>query len=255
MASTLKLLTFNIAHGRGLSFYQGFHSPVGIRRNLDKIGALFRDMSPDVIALQEVDEDSHWNKNINLLEHLRRVGDYDHSCLGRTNLREGNKPLCYGNATLSRFPFHTWHSRNFVSTRRFEKGYLYTLIDTPQGVLPLINLHLDYAARIHRLQQAKDLLAFMRGEKDDPAPPSLPILCGDFNTGSRRTHDAIGYLFQHGLTAMGYRLFPENGKTFPAHLPWRGIDFILVPPDYRVIRCEVPAVRLSDHRPVLIELG
>ena len=51
----IRFLTLNIAHGRGLSSYQGFHGVKGIERNLLRISHLFKREAPDIIALQEVD--------------------------------------------------------------------------------------------------------------------------------------------------------------------------------------------------------
>ena len=67
-SSRLRLLTLNIAHGRGLSTYQGFHRARGIERNLLRIARLLDREGPDIVAMQEVDEDSHWNQRIHLLD-------------------------------------------------------------------------------------------------------------------------------------------------------------------------------------------
>jgi hypothetical protein len=37
---SLRILTLNIAHGRGLSAYQGFHSQKGIERCLRRVAVL-----------------------------------------------------------------------------------------------------------------------------------------------------------------------------------------------------------------------
>jgi hypothetical protein len=57
----LRLVTFNIAHGRGLTPIQGFTSARKLRLNLRKISALLGRLAPDVVALQEVDECSRWS--------------------------------------------------------------------------------------------------------------------------------------------------------------------------------------------------
>ena len=51
---TLRILTLNIAHGRGLSQYQGFLPERGILRNLSRITKLLERVSPDLVAFQEV---------------------------------------------------------------------------------------------------------------------------------------------------------------------------------------------------------
>ncbi len=63
-----RVLTLNIAHGRGLSTYQWFCSAKRIGQNLGRISELLQEKLPDIVAMQEVDGDSHWNKRIHLLD-------------------------------------------------------------------------------------------------------------------------------------------------------------------------------------------
>lgn len=71
MEPSLRILTFNIAHGRGLSLYQGWHREGTIRRNLDAIAQVIRSSQADIVALQEVDQSSHWNAHLDLLGWCR----------------------------------------------------------------------------------------------------------------------------------------------------------------------------------------
>ncbi len=256
--SRLTLVTFNIAHGRGLSLYQGFHTAKGITANLQKIGRLLAESHADIVALQEVDEDSHWNQHINLLESLRKEAGFPHAFLGVNNRRWGRKPLAYGNAILSRHPVRQWKNNPFGTAMLGEKGFIYAEVEASGHALPLINLHLDYRSRERRLAQIEKVIKFLR-EHDHPncadRRPLCPIICGDFNTHSRRVGDAVRHLFTALLAHGEYEIWPHpHEKTFPAHLPSRGLDFILLPKPYRVRRCEVLKAYLSDHCPVLLEL-
>ena len=255
---SLSLVTFNIAHGRGLSLYQGFHTARGIETNLARIGQLLAESGADVVALQEVDEDSHWNKRINLLQALRREAGYAHACLGVNNRRWGSKPLAYGNALLSRHPVRLWENNPFGAATLGEKGFLYCEVDVGGHPIPIINLHLDYSSRQRRIKQVEQVIEYMRSRPHPDCPkhrPLAPIICGDFNTHSRRVGDAVRHLFTALLQHGEYEIWPHpKAKTFPAHLPSRGLDFILLPKPYRAVRCEVLKSYLSDHRPVLLEL-
>jgi len=51
-----RIVTFNIAHGRGLSPFQGLHGRRRFQRNLQKISKLLDELKPDIVALQEIDE-------------------------------------------------------------------------------------------------------------------------------------------------------------------------------------------------------
>jgi endonuclease/exonuclease/phosphatase family metal-dependent hydrolase len=254
----LTLVTFNIAHGRGLSLYQGFHTARGIELNLARIGRLLADSGAHVVALQEVDEDSHWNQRINLLQALRRETGFAHSCLGVNNRRWGRKPLAYGNAILSRHPVGVWENNPFGAASLGEKGFLYAEVDVGGHALPIINLHLDYRSRARRIEQVEKVIEYLRCRPHPGGPggrPVAPIICGDFNTHSRRVGDAVRHLFSALLAHGEYEIWPQPlAKTFPAHLPSRGIDFIFLPKPYRALRCEVLKAYLSDHCPVLLEI-
>jgi endonuclease/exonuclease/phosphatase family metal-dependent hydrolase len=54
----LRIVTYNIAHGRGLQPIQGLTTRRKIRSNLLRIAKLLNELKPDVVALQEIDEDS-----------------------------------------------------------------------------------------------------------------------------------------------------------------------------------------------------
>ncbi len=253
----LRLVTFNIAHGRGLSLYQGFHTARGIHANLARIGKLLAESGADVVALQEVDEDSHWNKRINLLHELQRESGFPHAYLGVTNRREGRKPLAYGNAILSRHPVRFWENNPFGTATLGEKGFLYAEVDVGGQALPLVNLHLDFRSRARRIRQVEQVVEYLR-QRPHPnhhCPRLLaPVICGDFNTHSHRVGDAARHLFEALLHHGQYEIFPPpRARTFPAHLPSRALDFILLPQPYRALRCEVLKCYLSDHRPVLLE--
>jgi endonuclease/exonuclease/phosphatase family metal-dependent hydrolase len=254
----LTLVTFNIAHGRGLSLYQGFHSAKGIRLNLARIGAMLAETKADIVALQEVDEDSHWNQRINLLQALGEVAGFPHAYLGVNNRRWGRKPLAYGNAILSRHPVRFWENNPFGTAMLGEKGFLYAEVEVAGHALPIINLHLDYRSRARRILQVKQVIEFLRCRPHPDCPlkrPVAPIICGDFNTHSRRVGDAVRHLFDALLTHGEYEIWPHPlEKTFPAHLPSRGLDFIFLPKPYRARRCEVPKEYLSDHCPVVLEI-
>lgn len=255
--NTLRILSFNIAHGRGLSLYQGFQSARRIDRTLARIADLLRSLRLDVVALQEVDEDSHWNRRINLLRALQESSGLPFAVMGLNNRRGGRRPLNYGNAFLSRHPVLLSENRPFGSASLGEKGFLYAEIALPGGTTPFLNLHLDFRSRAHRIHQVEDVIQFLeRNRATGPAmglKPGLPIICGDFNAGLQRAMDAPHRL-RTWLEGLGpYHIFPVSSKTFPAHWPRRRIDFIFAPASYRVRHVEVIRSFLSDHRPILLE--
>ncbi|MDX2108707.1 MAG: endonuclease/exonuclease/phosphatase family protein [Verrucomicrobiota bacterium] len=256
------LITYNIAHGRGLSLYQGFSSGKRIERNIQRIAALMQHHCVDIAALQEVDSDSHWNKNIDMVELLCALGPCPHGVLGTHTRRTGRRPLNYGNAILSRLPILDWEEQAFGTSSLGEKGFVIALINLGGRILPVINLHLDYKSRRNRIIQVEKVIEFVRlnhltlngrFEKARGLQKGfLPIICGDFNSTTLRSDDAVFHLFDFLLTIGHYQLYPKKARTFPSILPSLGLDFVLMPPQLEVVHCEVIRSRLSDHRPVKV---
>ena len=73
----LRLVTFNIAHGRGLAPIQGLTSSRKLRLNLRRIADLLGRLEADVVALQEIDECSIWSGSFDHLDYLRMHGELD----------------------------------------------------------------------------------------------------------------------------------------------------------------------------------
>lgn len=256
--TNLRLMTLNIAHGRGLSPYQGFHSAKSIERNLKRIAYLLRRVDADVVALQEVDEDSHWNKRIHLLNVLQEKSGYDESYLGVHNRRAGRLPLAYGNGMLSKFPIRHAEHQAFGRASLGEKGFMCAELETEQGILPVINLHLDFKSRLRRIEQVERLTKFLEEKHytSDMKPHLSPIICGDFNSRQGKRTDAVRHLFRYLLESLEYQLFPKSKtRTFPSFMPTHGLDFFFIPPTYKVENCEVLRSFVSDHRPVVLELS
>lgn len=250
-------MTLNIAHGRGLSPYQGLHSARSIERNLKRIAHLLRRVDPDLVALQEVDEDSHWNKRIHLLNVLQEASGFGYSYLGVHNRRAGRLPLAYGNGLLTKYPIRSAEHQAFGRAVLGEKGFLCAELETDRGILPLINLHLDFRSRLRRIEQVERLIQFLEEKHytSDMEPHFSPIICGDFNARKGKRADAVRHLFRYLTENLDYQLFPEKkSRTFPSIFPTHGIDFFFVPQNYRVKRCEVLRSFVSDHRPIVLEL-
>jgi endonuclease/exonuclease/phosphatase family metal-dependent hydrolase len=252
----LRLVTFNIAHGRGLSPIQGFTSVRKLRLNLRRIAGLLEKVGADLVALQEIDECSVWAGSFDHLDYIRAHAGYSHAAFGINNRRSGLMNLCYGNAILSRFPINAPETIVFGRRRVGEKGFLFAEIDVGGRIVPIVNLHLHFASRRRRLLQIDLLVAWLRQKERERgrgwAVP--PIVCGDFNNPDTRD-DATAAMLSHLGDYGDYSLHPLAGLTFPSPLPRRALDFILVPPGCRAVRSEVIRSFLSDHRPVMIEFS
>jgi endonuclease/exonuclease/phosphatase family metal-dependent hydrolase len=253
----LRILTYNIAHARGLSPFPGLHGRRRFERNLRRIARLFDELKPDIVALQEIDEDSRWSGSFDHLDYLRILADFPHAVFGVNNRHAGSYQLNYGNAILSRHPIANWENVTFGTHKIGGKGFLFAEIDLQGGLLPIVNLHLNSRSRLHRFRQIDKLMEYLnaKGERRRGHWLSPPILCGDLNNASHRL-DATASLFRYFSLQGRYTLHPPRGvRTFPAPWPRRSLDFIFLPPVCRALHCQVVRCNLSDHRPVMVEFA
>lgn len=253
MSERIRLVSYNIAHGRGLFPYQGLLPARGIRKNLTRIADALSVMRPDVVALQEIDADSHWNGRMDQPAILAESIGLGHVSFGPTTRREGRRPLHYGNALLTRLPMVEHRNRPFSSAKLGGKGYQCAVVAARAGDFGVVNLHLCYRSAQNRRDQIAVLLEDLRALQR-PGGAFTPLICGDFNACSSRPNDAVRAL-ERGLAALGldYALHPESMPTFPSVHPWRKLDFLFVPASWTVHAVSAPRLLLSDHLPLLIE--
>ncbi|HEV8072631.1 MAG TPA: endonuclease/exonuclease/phosphatase family protein [Opitutaceae bacterium] len=255
--SRLRIVTFNIAHGRGLMPISGLTSRRRIEVRLKKIAHLIKRLEPDIVALQEIDENSRWAGSFDHLEFLREHAGFPHAIFGVNNRHNGRLHLNYGNALLSRHPILGWETVTFGQRRIGEKGFLFAEIDIHGRRVPVVNLHLHFGARERRFIQLRQLTDYLK-EKQRHRHVHWhmpPILCGDLNNPSHipdATASLLTYFSSHGH----YTLHPQAGvRTFPSLWPSRTLDFVFLPPRCVEPRCKVIRTLLSDHCPVLVEFA
>lgn len=168
------------------------------------------------------------------------------------NTRKSKKPLVYGNAVLSYLPLLESSSLPFGTKTMGEKGFQYLEFSNEDRILPLVNLHLDFQSRTNRMQQIEQVIHYLNERAADPKIDP-PIICGDFNTTTRRFGDAVRHLFKSLCKTEHYTLLPRGKKTFPSIFPQRTLDFVFMPEQFKVVRTEVVKSFHSDHRPVMVD--
>ncbi|MBI2497928.1 MAG: endonuclease/exonuclease/phosphatase family protein [Opitutae bacterium] len=250
-----RFLTFNIAHARGASpIHQSLRTAVGLKANLRKIARLIERLQVDIVALQEIDQNSRWAGSFDHLAYLKAHTGLAHAVHGVTNRRPGFYQLNYGNALLSRYPIHHHETVAFGRSLFGKKGFLFAEIDAPEGRLPLVNIHLNHNSRPRRLQQVAHLMRHLEdlGRHRAAHWRTPPMVCGDFNTPSHRP-DATATLLGYFERTNNYTLLPKTGHTFPSAWPARALDYVLLPEECRAPRAKIVRSLLSDHQPVLVE--
>ncbi len=245
--ATLRVMTLNLAHGRGEAFHQLLQNADTTVRNLERISALLQREQPDVVALQEADGPSYWSGNFHHVDFLAKQAAYSHAVNG---LHVNGLGLAYGTALLSDLRLTQAQAVTFnPDLAMTPKGFVVSTLDWPGQTnvqVDVVSLHLDFSSAKTRHEQAQELIAFMR-DRQHPM-----IVMGDFNTEWTGETNSVKLIADElGLSAYrprapGQGTFAYNGKRLDWVLISAGLEFR----DYQVMSDAV-----SDHRGVIAELG
>jgi endonuclease/exonuclease/phosphatase family metal-dependent hydrolase len=245
-AAGLKVMTLNMAHGRGDSFHQLLQTTDTTLGNLDAIAVMLNREQPDVIALQEADGPSFWSGNFNHLAYLAERSPYSWAVNGRQVEGAG---LAYGTALLSSFELQQPQAITFdPSLAMIRKGFVVSTIDwpgQPELKVDIVSVHLDFSSEFTRRQQARELIAVMQ----DRGRPM--IVMGDLNTDWYHEDSTVRLLVDeldldaHSPEVQGQETFPLSGKR---------LDWILLSGELEFSSYRVVTDVLSDHRGVVAEV-
>lgn len=232
----MRLLSWNIHKGIG-----GRDRRYSLARVIDCIES----ENPDLVCLQEVDRlvhRSHHDDQPRLLARYFRC----HSVF-QPNVHVGGGT--YGNLVLSRWPIPNRHRISLRRGGRKSRGAQLMLVDTPEGLLHLVNTHLGLAESERRWQVDR-LLGHMLFRSADPHPT---LIVGDFN-------DWRDTLATGRFAAAGFRHVTSpvaRFRTFPAWMAIGGLDKAFVRGridvrQARVVRTSL-AKTASDHLPLVVD--
>lgn len=273
--------TFNIAHGRGLA-ESNWHGDAKERETrLGQIARLFAKdkllgvdlrkdpgagQDLDLVILNEVDFDATWSGHVNQAEFLAKRAGFPY-WIEQRNL-DVDFPffrLQCGNAILSKYPLSDPQLIDLPAYSSLEPmfaGKKQAVICTMQldgsRKIRVLAVHLEHRSEDVRVAAAK-VIDEIRRQSD------LPLLvAGDFNSSPVTFPGAEQD--EHGQTALsllldsdGFQTRPRepeaNRRTFPADHPNLAIDWVLAPKSWTWASEFVPAVMLSDHRPMLAHLA
>ena len=264
----LKIVCFNIAHGRGQATSNWAQTGTAKRKRITQIAQLLRELDADVVVLNEVDFDSMWSGGLNQAEQLAGLAEYPFRVEQRNlDFHIGAGGFRFGNVIMSRFPIADASAVDYPSYRGWEdwlagrkRGVIAKIELSPAQFVRVAAVHLSHRSEDVRVQSVDQLLDFGTQEPGTPL-----ILAGDFNstpTGfprSRKTEaggNAMDRLFANGWESRPTQLPDETQLTFSTMDPGSVIDWIAIQSgqlsfeQYRVHK-----TILSDHRPVVATLA
>ncbi|BBX71191.1 endonuclease/exonuclease/phosphatase family protein [Mycolicibacterium psychrotolerans] len=251
----MKLVTFNILHGR----------TVGAGVDLDRFADTVAGLDADILALQEVDSVQERSGLADLTAlAAEAMGARSHRFVaaiagtpGATWMaatgEEQPGTAAYGVALLSRFPAKNWQVVRLPRIPfRFPmylrapgrvqvideepRAAVIGHFDTPLGDLTVVNTHLSFVPGWNRYQ-LRQLLRDVRGL------PWPRVVTGDLNMSPAAARRYSGL---RPLAA---------AATFPADIPTQQLDHVLTDdPGLQARACRTPAVAISDHRPLVVDL-
>lgn len=242
----LRVMTLNIAHGRGDSFHQLFQSTATTLENLDTIAMVLKREAPDVASLQETDIRSFWNGNLDQVDFLAKYGSFDRSVRGT---HVDGLGLSYGTALVANLELANAESVTFNPRRTaLPKGFVVSSVAWPDSEcieVDIVSVHLDFARESTRREQASELVATLRS-RNRPV-----IVMGDFNTDWRQPDSALR-LIADELGLRSYEPEDPTHVTFPSS--GERLDWILVSPEIGFSSYRVVGDVVSDHFGVLSDL-
>ena len=241
---TLRVMTLNLAHGRGRALTQSQLRTVSyFETNLDTIARVLQREKPAVVALQEAELGSRWAGGFDHVRYLSERSGLPH--LHATPHMNEPPRFRYGTALLSRYPLDRPAGGTFSVGGRWNKGWTEASVQTSVGRVRVVSVHLDFASERRRAQQVEELTAALR-QVDEPL-----VVMGDMNsTWSDADRSAVILL----ATALDLRTWSTDRSEAPT-FGRRRIDWIMVTPPIELAQRQVlTGDRLSDHRGVVVDL-
>jgi endonuclease/exonuclease/phosphatase family metal-dependent hydrolase len=232
----LRVLSYNIQHGRGSDG----------QLDLKRIAGVIQSVSPDIVALQEVDRGVRRSDAVDQPSELAKLTGMQVVFGGNLKFQGGD----YGNAVLTRLPILEHKNHRLPSILGGEqRGLLEVRLEVPGSAeaIRFLCTHLDHRPNdLERMQSAEAVNQLVLKNRDVPA-----VLAGDLNaTPDSRVLQAFA---EHWQVAGAGKELP----TYPVEKPQRQIDYILYRP---ADRWQVIEVRVlddavaSDHRAIFAVL-
>jgi len=234
----MRLLSWNIHKGIG-----GRDRRYALQRIIDCIDH----ERPDLVCLQEVDRlvgRSQFDDQPRILGQSLNL-----QSIFQANVSVANGT--YGNLILSRWTVGSTHRISLKRGIRKARGAQLVHVETPEGVIHLVNTHLGLDERERHWQV--ELLLNHKLFQSSAAIPTL--IAGDFN-------DWRDTLAERSLASHGFHQVTSPAaefRSFPSWLPVGSLDKVFIrgalkTERVRVVRTSLARVA-SDHLPIVVEFS
>lgn len=213
-----------------------------------KILNFIRKNNPEIVAFQEVRDDTGFNKKgDNQAKQLNKELKFPYYAFYPTTNKQKERPEKYknycieGTAVLSKYPILKFEGIKLKKQKedRYNCGNLYVKIKAKK-IIDLIVVHFsnsDLFSLLHLIETLK----WVSGKK------IKPIILGDFNMRhSEWLHDLIEGDYTSSLKYKKYLSYPPDKWT---------LDYILIPKKFKFKSFECSEEELSDHRALIAEIS
>jgi endonuclease/exonuclease/phosphatase family metal-dependent hydrolase len=229
----LRVLTYNIHHGEGADG----------KIDLPRIAEVIEGVTPDVVAVQEVDQGTQRTARVDQPAELARLTGMKVIFARNIDWEGGG----YGTAILTRLPVKGVEQHRLPSHYNGEqRGVQVVELGAGDDTVVFFATHLDYRPKEHeRLASVKKIQSLLPAYGETPM-----VLAGDLNAepeSETMRQFAVDWQVAN----------QEPLSTYPADAPAKQIDYVLVRPAERWNVVEVRVLDeavASDHRPVLAVL-
>ena len=235
----MKIMTFNIQHCLDYNYYLANKIE---RINFDVMADAIKEVSPDIVGLQEVRGEGRVDSYKEQTEILSSLANMPYHFFAKAiDFADGP----YGNALLSKVPIVSkevitipdpevktgtdWYETRCVLKATLEGGI--TVLVTHVGL-----------NRDEKENAIKTITEHIASEKC--------ILMGDFNLSPE---DPLLVPIREKMKDTA-DAFDRPKLSCPSDNPDKKIDYIFVSPDIEILSADIPAIIASDHRPHITEV-
>lgn len=232
------------------------HQAFGTNGEMDvaAIAEVILDDGASVVGLQEVARGGLLNANTDLVHLLGERLGWEHVVFA------GTTDPVWGNAILSRYPLGE-EERSLLPRvgTLYQRGYLATPVETPEGEVLFISTHLQHVndpdthdddpeADLYPVHHEQLAVVIEKWGGRTPA-----VLVGDLN--ARPDWRQVEELLEAGWVDAWAEAGSGDGFTSNAADPQFRIDYVFHTPDLTTVSVEVIESQASDHFAVVADLG